>query len=224
MILQTANGPKEIKVADLDFTNLMCDLEDHDVDVMGLLDDDTRENMKIFKTIRAIIAVLTGTKDLTKAGKILSEHLKYGGSRGTSEERRKENQGGNRVEEIDLSKYKTFTEIINKVWLPNALLYGVSYETFWTLNPTKLEPFQKKREMEAKEQATALDTLAWSVGSYVVDAMAIFLGRNAPAYPSQPRSMNSTEDAPPGAKMTDADRFAAFAAEHNKRLRQRREK
>ena len=80
MILQTANGPKEIKVADLDFTNLMCDLEDHDVDVMGLLDDDTRENMKIFKTIRAIIAVLTGTKDLTEAGKILSEHLKYGGS------------------------------------------------------------------------------------------------------------------------------------------------
>lgn len=77
MILQTANGPKEIKVADLDFTNLMCDLEDHDVDVMGLLDDDTRENMKIFKTIRAIIAVLTGTKDLTKAGKILSEHLNW---------------------------------------------------------------------------------------------------------------------------------------------------
>lgn len=25
--------------------------------------------------------------------------------------------------------------------------------------------------MEAKEQATALDTLAWSVGSYVVDAI-----------------------------------------------------
>ena len=35
MILQTANGPKEIKVADLDFTNLMCDLEDHDVDAVS---------------------------------------------------------------------------------------------------------------------------------------------------------------------------------------------
>lgn len=80
MILQTAKGPKEIEVAELDFTNLMCDLEDHDVDVMGLLDEETRENMKIFKTIRAIIAVLTGTKELTEAGKILSEHLKYGGS------------------------------------------------------------------------------------------------------------------------------------------------
>lgn len=80
MILQTANGPKEIKVAELDFTNLMCDLEDHDVDVMGLLDEETRANMKIFKTLRAIIAVLAGTKDLKEAGKTLSEHLKYGGS------------------------------------------------------------------------------------------------------------------------------------------------
>ncbi len=90
------------------------------------------------------------------------------------------------------------------------------------MNPKKLKPFQIKREKEAKEQATAIDTLAWSVGSYVVDAMAIFLAKNAPAYPSQPRSMNSTEDAPPGAKMTDADRFAAFAAEHNKQLRRQR--
>lgn len=80
MTLQTKNGPIEISVADLDFTNLMCDLEDHDVDVMGLLDEDTRANMKIFKTIRAIIAVLTDTKDLVAAGKTLSEHLKYGGS------------------------------------------------------------------------------------------------------------------------------------------------
>lgn len=80
MILQTANGTKEIKVADLDFTNLMCDLEDHDVDVMGLLDDESRANMKVFKTIRALTAVLTGTKDLTEAGRILSDHLKYGGS------------------------------------------------------------------------------------------------------------------------------------------------
>ena len=42
MILQTANGPKEIKTKELDFTNMMCDLEDHDVDVMGLLDEETR--------------------------------------------------------------------------------------------------------------------------------------------------------------------------------------
>ena len=47
MILQTANGPKEIKVADLDFTNLMCDLEDHDVDVMGLVTDNSGGTVSI---------------------------------------------------------------------------------------------------------------------------------------------------------------------------------
>lgn len=78
--------------------------------------------------------------------------------------------------------------------------------------------------MEAKEQATAIDTLAWSVGSYVVDAMAIFLGKNSPAYPSQPEKHEQHRERTAGSKMTDADRFAAFAAEHNKRLRQRREK
>lgn len=80
MILQTANGSKEIKTKELDFTNMMCDLEDYDVDVMGLLDSETRSSMKIIKTIRAILAVLIGTKDLTEAGKALTEHLKYGGA------------------------------------------------------------------------------------------------------------------------------------------------
>lgn len=80
MILQTANGPKEIKTKELDFTNMMCDLEDCDVDVMGLLDSETRSSMKIIKTIRAILAVLIGTKDLTEAGKALTEHFKYGGA------------------------------------------------------------------------------------------------------------------------------------------------
>lgn len=80
MILQTSKGPKEIKTKELDFTNVMCDLEDHGVDVMGLLDEETREKMKVFSTMRAIMAAITGTKDLETAGKMFSEHLKNGGS------------------------------------------------------------------------------------------------------------------------------------------------
>lgn len=76
--------------------------------------------------------------------------------------------------------------------------------------------------MEVKEKVTALDNLAWSVGSYVVDAMAVFMGKGHPTYPKNPRSMNSTEQAPEGEKMTDGARFAAFAAEHNKQKRQRK--
>lgn len=80
MILQTSKGPKEIKTKDLDFTNVMCDLEDNGVDVMGLLDEETRNKMKVFSTMRAIMAAITGTKDLETAGKMFSEHLKNGGS------------------------------------------------------------------------------------------------------------------------------------------------
>lgn len=80
MILQTNKGPKEIKTKELDFTNVMCDLEDNGVDVMGLLDDETREKMKVFNTMRAIMAAITGTEDLKTAGKMFSEHLKNGGS------------------------------------------------------------------------------------------------------------------------------------------------
>lgn len=98
----------------------------------------------------------------------------------------------------------------------------MSYETFWKLNPRKLEPFQKKRELEVKEKATTLDELAWSVGSYVLDAMAVFWSRQHTQYPAEPRSMNSTKNAPPGEEMSDGARFAAFAAEHNKQMRQRK--
>lgn len=85
----------------------------------------------------------------------------------------------------------------------------------------RLEPFQKKRELEVKEKAATLDNLAWSVGSYVMDALAVFWGKNSPSYPDKPRSMNSTENAPAGEKMTDGAKFAAFAAEHNKQKRRR---
>lgn len=80
MILHTSKGTKEIKTKELDFTNVMCDLEDHGVDVMGLLNEETREKMKVFSTMRAIMATITGTKDLETAGKMFSEHLKNGGS------------------------------------------------------------------------------------------------------------------------------------------------
>lgn len=80
MTIQTAKGPKEIKVKELDFTNMMCDLEDNGVDVMALLDDEERKNMKMFTTIRAIFGSLVGAKNLKSAGKMLSEHLANGGT------------------------------------------------------------------------------------------------------------------------------------------------
>lgn len=79
MILQTSNGPKEYVTKDLDFTNVMCDLEDNGVDVMALLDKEQRKNMKVFSTMRAVLAAVVGISDLQIAGKMFTEHLKNGG-------------------------------------------------------------------------------------------------------------------------------------------------
>lgn len=106
-------------------------------------------------------------------------------------------------------------------------MYGVSYETFWRLNPKRLEPFRTKRESEVKEQAITLDTLAWTIGSYVLDGMAQMFGKNHPPYPETPRGVNSSRNDVPegkGEKMTDGARFAAFVSAHNRQLKERRKK
>lgn len=66
----------EYETKDLDFTNVLCDLEDIDIDIMSMGGD----KMKPFSLCRGVISVYTGEKDLEKCGKLLSEHLKNGGS------------------------------------------------------------------------------------------------------------------------------------------------
>ena len=66
----------EYGTKELDFTNILCDLEDMDIDIMAMNSD----KMKPFTLCRGVISVYTGEKDLNKCGKLLSEHLKNGGS------------------------------------------------------------------------------------------------------------------------------------------------
>lgn len=61
---------------ELDFTNILCDLEDVGIDIMSMTD----YNIKPFSLCRGIVSVYTGEKDLAKCGKILSEHLQNGGT------------------------------------------------------------------------------------------------------------------------------------------------
>lgn len=79
MTVLTKKGPVEVK-KEIDFTNMMCDLEDNGVDVMAFLDEEKRRGMKVFSVMRAIFGVLVDEKDLRNAGKQLSEHLASGGS------------------------------------------------------------------------------------------------------------------------------------------------
>lgn len=69
------NG-KDYGNKELDFVNVICDLEDMGIDIMSM----TGENIKPFTLCRAIISVYTEEKDMKECGRILSEHLKNDGT------------------------------------------------------------------------------------------------------------------------------------------------
>ena len=113
------------------------------------------------------------------------------------------------------------------MWLPYALSYGCSYELFWHLNPRKLEPFRKKREIEAKQWYDDLDILAWRIGYYDAQAMGLWWGKNN-TYPESPlgRSEDDGRVPPPGkgGPMSDGAKFAAFAVAHRKTIAGRKKR
>lgn len=55
--------------------------------------------------------------------------------------------------------------------LTDALVYGVPYDLFWHLNPTKLKPFAEAYKIKLNEQ----DALAYYAGLYNLRAFAVTL-------------------------------------------------
>ncbi len=76
--IQTSEGAQVYPVADLDFTNLVCDLEGQGVDVMSMMDGGL-DRSKLMTMTRALLAVMTGLP-VREAGKLLTQHLGNGGS------------------------------------------------------------------------------------------------------------------------------------------------
>lgn len=76
--IQTAEGAQVYPVADLDFTNLVCDLEGQGVDVMSMLDGGV-DRSKLMTITRALLAVMTGVP-VKEAGRMLTQHLGNGGT------------------------------------------------------------------------------------------------------------------------------------------------
>ena len=78
IVIQTKDGGQTYPVNDLDFTNLVCDLEGQGIDVMSMLDGGL-DRTKLMTMTRAILAVMTGLP-VQDAGKLLTQHLGNGGS------------------------------------------------------------------------------------------------------------------------------------------------
>lgn len=67
--------------------------------------------------------------------------------------------------------------------LPQALMIGVEYDLFWTLNPKSLNPFVKAFELEQKQK----DSENWQLGMYIKLAVGSSLNAKI-KYPKEPLS------------------------------------
>ena len=57
------------------------------------------------------------------------------------------------------------------MWLPEALAMGIDYDLFWKLNPHKLEPFLRAREIKMKRKNEEM----WLQGMYIFNAVSVAL-------------------------------------------------
>lgn len=72
--LKSATGDKVYEIDQLEFINIMVDVEDKGINVMSLLSGEK----PTFKALRTLLAVIIREDD-EKAGRMLTEHLFQGG-------------------------------------------------------------------------------------------------------------------------------------------------
>ena len=79
---------------------------------------------------------------------------------------------------MDVEKYDTFREIIENVYLPQALTIGVDYDLFWSLNPRKLQPFVNSFKMKQEIKTEYINYHTWLQGIYFGRALVAILDKN----------------------------------------------
>lgn len=101
-------------------------------------------------------------------------------------------------------------DTIENELLPNALMMGVDYELFWTLNPKTLSPFI--RAFELKELYD--DRMAWLQGVYVKTAIVSAMNKEC-KYFEEPISIKNrgkiskSEETPEDRQKLIKERFLA---------------
>lgn len=101
------------------------------------------------------------------------------------------------------------------MYLPAAIRYGVPYETFWHLNPAKLEIFQDVYNDRIKEQAELIDYTAWRNGMYVLNAVQAALIPKKVKYPDKPYSRQSRPE-----ELSPEEEFKLWVAAYNQKFKE----
>ena len=73
-----------------------------------------------------------------------------------------------------------YNQILEDI-LPNALVWGVNYELFWSLSPKELAPFTKAFQLKQIQD----DQFAWLQGRYIQTAVVSALNSKV-KYPKSP--------------------------------------
>lgn len=99
--------------------------------------------------------------------------------------------------------------------MPHALVWGIPYGVFYSLDLNSIKPFRKAYRLRCEEQAEAMNHSAWLIGRYVCESIATCFSKNH-SYPEKPfESKDKTEDGE-AYVFRDADRFQVFAMAYNK--------
>ena len=139
------NG-SEYKLPELNF-NAMCRLEDMGISLYEM-------DKRVLSTVRGFLA-LAMDDDMERAGVEIENHLAGGGSidvimdeinkavnesgffrsqseqeRGESKEQERREIGKSTERIKDKKQYSSIKQIINDIYLPNAIIMGVDYNTF----------------------------------------------------------------------------------------------
>lgn len=106
----------------------------------------------------------------------------------------------------------TFSGLIEDIWLPAALRFGISMDVFWTLNPKYMYLYQSEYVREKEEQIKLLDVSAYYNGLYVQQAIASCFSKKA-KYPQKPFSLMPQKKA-----ISKEERFKLWIQEYNRKF------
>lgn len=110
----------------------------------------------------------------------------------------------------------SFWKHINEDLLPNALMIGVNYELFWTLDPNTLAPFIRAFELKQEYD----DRVSWNNGVYVRLAIVSAMNKNQ-KYPTKPFTYEERAKTPEEQQAIIKRRFMDHATMLNSRLEKR---
>lgn len=102
--------------------------------------------------------------------------------------------------------------------MPAAIRYGISFDTFWRLNPKYIEIYQESYIKSVKEKYEFADFRAWKHGEYMISAIQKAIEPKKATYPSQPFSR--TEEQSVQSSEIQSLKFDDWAKAWNKKFEQ----